>query len=246
MEPEDLIPRTQARSRGQDCALGADCTPLELLARGLGERSALMCVHKHVKRGESLYRLGDPLGSIYPIRAGFFKVSTTSEGGNEQIMGFYMSGEVIGLDAVATQRHASTATAMEDSEVCLLPFKNFEKLCMKARSLQQRFHKIMGQEIAMEQNKILLLGSMSAEERVVSFLLDLSVRFFACGHSSSEFTLRMSREDIGDYLGLTLETVSRTLSRLQKERVLEVDGRHLRILDVPALKRRAGEMDSTA
>jgi CRP/FNR family transcriptional regulator len=157
-----------------------------------------------------------------------------------------MGGEIMGLDAVATGKHESTATAIEDSEVCIVPFENFEELCMKTRPLQRHFHKVMANEISMEQSMMLLLGSMNAEERVVSFLLNLSARLFVRGYSSSEFNLRMTREDIGEYLGLTLETVSRALSGLQAQRLLDVDGKHLRILDLPGLKRRVGQAESTA
>jgi CRP/FNR family transcriptional regulator len=183
------------------------------------------------------------LSTIYPIKAGFFKLCAVTELGDEQVMGFYMSGEIMGLDAVATQTHPSTATAMEDSEVCVVPFDNFENLCTNNQALQQRFHRAMALEISKEQSMMVLLGGGTAEERVVSFLLNLSARLLARGYSSSDFNLRMGREDIGSYLGLKLETVSRALSHLHEQGVLDVDGRHLRILDLPALQRLLGKTD---
>ena len=196
-----LIPDTRQANPRSDCGLGEYCTPVELSLGGLAEQSALVCTHKHLKLGQTLYRLGDRSGSIYPIKAGSFKVCTVTQRGDLQVMGFYMRGEILGLDAVATQRHSCTATALEDSEVCIVSFENFESLCLKTRPLQQHFHKVMATEIAMEQRMMLLLGSMNAEERVVSFLLNLSARLLVRGYSSSEFNPRMSREDIGDYLG---------------------------------------------
>jgi len=237
------LPDANPSSPRQNCGLGGYCTPIESsLARP--EHDALVCSHAHVKRGETLYRLGDRLSSIYPIKAGCFRVSAITERGDHQVIGFYLRGEILGLDAVATQSHTSTATALEDSEVCIVPFEHFERLCAKSGPLQQHFHKMMSREISVDRNMMLLLGSMNAEERVVSFLLSLSARLVARGYSPVDFNLRMSREDIGSHLGLKLETVSRTLSSLHEQRLLDVDGRHFRVLDVPGLKRLVGEPES--
>jgi CRP/FNR family transcriptional regulator len=225
------------------CGLGGHCISVGSPLRSLARNGTVICSHKHVKRGETLYRAGDSLSSIYPIKAGFFKLYAVTEHGDEQVMGFYMGGEIMGLDAVATQTHPSTATAMEDSEVCVVPFDNFETLCTNNQALQQHFHRAMALEISKEQSMIVLLGGGTAEERVVSFLLNLSVRLLARGYSSSDFNLRMSREDIGSHLGLKLETVSRALSHLHEQGLLDVDGRHLRILDLPALQRLLGKTD---
>jgi CRP/FNR family transcriptional regulator, anaerobic regulatory protein len=247
MDPfEQVRDCTKQLSPRSDCGLGANCIPIGLSQADVCEPHLMVCAHRHVKRGDTLYRFGDRLGSIYPIRAGLFKVYATTERGDLQVTGFYMGGEIMGLDAVATQRHTSTATAIEDSEVCIVPFAKFEKLCMKTPTLQQHFRKVMAKEIAREQSMMLLLGSMNAEERVGSFLLNLSARLFARGYASSDFNLRMSREDIGNYLGLKLETVSRTLSGLQRQGLLDVHGKQLRILDIPGLERVVGKTQSTA
>jgi CRP/FNR family transcriptional regulator len=185
------------------------------------------------------------LGSIYPIKTGFLKAYAVTERGDEQVMGFYMSGEIMGLDAVETQIHTCTATALEDSEVCIVPFCHFENLCMKDQVLQRHFHRVMASEISNEHRMMVLLGSRNAEERVVSFLLNLSARLLARGYSSFDFNLRMSREEIGSYLGLKLETISRVLSHLHEQGAIDVDGRHLRILDLPALQRLLGTTEST-
>src|SRR4029079_17022252 len=138
-----LVPYAMPPIPRQDCGLGEYCTPVESSLGCLAEQCALLCTHKHVKVGQALYRLGERLGSIYPIKAGSFKVCTVTQRGDLAVMGFYMRGEIMGLDALATQRHACTATAIEDSEVCIIPFRNFESLCMKTRPLLQHFHRIM-------------------------------------------------------------------------------------------------------
>jgi CRP/FNR family transcriptional regulator, anaerobic regulatory protein len=222
-----------AERPGLDCSFGPYCAAPGSSGAG---GDALVCAHKRVKHGEILYRQGDALASIYPVKAGSFKLTAGSENGHDQVMGFYMRGDVMGLDALATRAHGSTATAMEDSEVCVLRFDGVEKLCMTSRSLQQHFHKLMAREIAAEQTMMLVLGSMGAEERVASFLLSVSARLLARGYSAVDFNLRMSREEIGSYLGMKLETVSRALSSLQGRRLVEVEGKHLRVLDIPGLE----------
>lgn len=243
---ERLTPNIEQAGPRPDCGLGRHCASVGLSLGCLNVNGTVICTHKHVKRGKTLYRDGDPLSSIYPIKAGFFKICAVTERGDQQVMGFCMSGEIMGLDAVATQTHVTTATALEDSEVCVVPFDYFENLCTKNQALQQHFHRVMALEISKEQSMMVLLGNRNAEERVVSFLLNLSARLLARGYSSSDFNLRMGREEIGSYLGLKLETVSRELSRLHEQGVLEVDGKHLRILDLPALQRLLGKTESTA
>ena len=148
-----------------------------------------------------------------------------------------MTGEVLGLDGISTERHSCNAIALEDSEVCVIPFSRLEELSRQVESLQHQFHKIMSREIVRDHGVMMLLGSMRAEERLAAFLLNMSQRFTARGFSPSEFHLRMTRDEIGSYLGLKLETVSRAFSRFQEEGLVAVQQKHIRILDTPGLKR---------
>lgn len=186
--------------------------------------------------GAYLYRTGDCFKSLHAIRSGSFKTRVLHEDGREQVTGFLMAGEIIGLDAISTDHHTCEAVAMENSEVCELPFNKLEELGRDIPSLQRHLHKIMSREIVRDQGIMLLLGSMRAEERLAAFLLNLSQRNAAHGMSGAQLKLHMSRLEIGSYLGLKLETVSRTFSHLHESGVIKVRNRAIEILDFPALK----------
>lgn len=197
----------------------------------------LVSTRKSLARGDSLFRAGDEFQSLFVVRAGFFKTCLTLEDGRDQVTGFQMSGELLGLDGIGTSRHACDAVALEDSSVCVIPYQQLESLSLELVDLQRVFHKIMSREIVRDQGVMLLLGSMRAEERLAAFLLNLTQRLHSRGFSQRAFILRMSREEIGSYLGLKLETVSRTFSRLQSEGTLEVKQREIKIVDPDALQR---------
>jgi len=193
--------------------------------------SDAVSTRKRLKRDESLYRTGQAFNALYGVFSGFFKSCVVLEDGRDQITGFHMAGEVIGLDGISTARHAANIVALEDSEVCVIPYDH-----LKDPALQRQLHKVMSRALVRDQGVMLLLGSMRAEQRLAVFLLNLSQRLAARGYSANEFHLRMSRIDIGSYLGLALETVSRLFSRFDAERLIEVDQRHVRILDAAALR----------
>jgi CRP/FNR family transcriptional regulator len=182
---------------------------------------------------------------LYAIRTGFFKTQVLHEDGREQVTGFQMAGEIIGLDAISTDVHTCDAVALEDSEVCELPFNQLEELSRQLPSLQRHLHKIMSREIVRDQGIMLLLGSMRAEERLAAFLLNLSQRFAARGYSASSFRLRMTRQEIGSYLGLKLETVSRTLSYFQETRLIDVHNKSIELLDMSRLLGLVGQQRAT-
>ena len=188
-----------------------------------------------VRKGESLYRTGDSFKSLYAIRSGFFKTNILHEDGRSQVTGFQMSGEILGLDAISTDIHICDAVALEDSMVCEIAFERFEELGQLMSNLQHRFNKTLSREIVREQGIMLLLGSMRADERLAAFLANLAKRSTIRHQSGSELVLRMTREDIGSYLGLKLETVSRILSRFHDQNLLEVKGRNIRIIDADGL-----------
>ena len=211
--------------------------PMGLGAQDLSRLDDLVATRRRVKRGTPLFRSGEPFTSLYAIRSGFFKTRVASEDGRDQVTGFQMAGEIIGLDGIVNEQHTCDAVAIEDSEVCVMPFQRLEALSREIKALQRHVHQIMSREIVREHGVMLLLGSMRAEERLAAFLLNLVQRLHARGFSQSEFILRMTREEIGSLLGLTLETVSRTLSKFMSDGIVEIDQRKVRIVDPEGLHR---------
>lgn len=218
------------------CNLRELCLPFGLSLEELERLDDLISTRRRVKRGDHLYRVGDSFDAIYAIRSGFFKTDVLLEDGREQVTGFQMGGELLGLDGISTEHHTCNAIALEDSEICAIPFARLESLSREIHTLQRHFHKVMSREIVRDHGVMMLLGTMRAEERLAAFLLNLSQRFTARGFSHAEFYLRMTREEIGSYLGLKLETVSRAFSRFQEEGHIAVQQKHVRILNVDGLK----------
>jgi len=186
---------------------------------------------RRIKRGEALFGAGDEFKSVYAVRSGFFKTRMSSEDGREQVSGFQMAGELLGLDGISTDQHSCDAVALEDSQVCVIPFEQLEQLSREFSDLQRQFHKIMSREIVRDQGVMLLLGNMRAEERLAAFLLNLTQRLQARGFSATAVSLRMSREEIASFLGLTLGTISRSFSKLQDQGLLFVRNRQIQITD---------------
>jgi len=219
------------------CNLRELCMPIGLDADELKRIDELVTKRPFVKRGRALFRAGDAFTALYAIRSGFLKTTVSSEDGHDQVTGFQMAGEIVGLDGIATDLHTCDAIALEDTEVCALPFGRIEEIATQVKGLQHHVHKIMSREIVREHRVMLLLGNMRAEERLAAFLLNLMQRLDERGFSSSDLVLRMTREEIGSYLGLTIETVSRTFSRLAEESIITVNQRHIHIQDSEALQR---------
>jgi CRP/FNR family transcriptional regulator, anaerobic regulatory protein len=217
------------------------CLACGLTGHDADRADELVYTGRRVRRGEALYQAGDAFSSIYAVRCGFFKTTQVLEDGRDQVTGFHMTGELIGMDGIGPEQHFCNAVALEDSEVCVIPYLRLEALGRELPALGQQFHKVMSREIVRERGVMLLLGTMRSQERLAAFLLNLSQRLAARGFSDSEFYLRMTREEIGSYLGLKLETVSRAFSRFQKEALITVQQRFVRILDVSGLKRSMGE-----
>lgn len=227
---------TPLKTHCSTCHLRELCLPCGLEQRDVERLDRLMFGRRRVKMGQALFSEGDSFQFVYAIRMGSFKSSLTLADGREQISGFFMAGELMGLDGIAQGRHASSSVALEDAEICAIPYAHLSELSSASVDLQQVVGRMMSREIVREHSLMMLLGSMNAEERLAAFLLNLSQRFKARGYSSCDFNLRMSREEIGSYLGMKLETVSRTFSAFQKQGVLEVDKRHIRIVDLARLK----------
>ncbi|WBY02476.1 fumarate/nitrate reduction transcriptional regulator Fnr [Ramlibacter tataouinensis] len=219
------------------CHLKDICLPCGLAGDEVERLDGLQFARRKVKAGQALYRQGDGFHYIYAVRSGTFKSSLMLPDGREQVTGFHMAGELMGLDGLAQGQHASSATALEDAEICSIPYAQLAELSTASMNLQMVVSRLMSREIVREHNLMVLLGSMNAEERLAAFLLNISQRMKARGYSPHEFHLRMTRAEIGSYLGMKLETVSRTFSAFQQQGLLEVDKRHIRILDIAGLTR---------
>ncbi|WP_049248697.1 fumarate/nitrate reduction transcriptional regulator Fnr [Neisseria elongata] len=212
------------------CSLRELCLPVGLRPDEFEQLDTVIKQSHRLKKGEFLFRSGESFHSLYAIRTGFFKTTVASQDGRDQVTGFFMSGELIGMDGICTHSHNCDAVALEDSEVCELPFGHMEALSKEIPSIQTHFFRLMSREIVRDQGVMLLLGNMRAEERIAAFLLNLSQRLHHRGFAANDFILRMSREEIGSYLGLKLETVSRTLSRFHQEGLIVVEHKHIRLL----------------
>jgi CRP/FNR family transcriptional regulator, anaerobic regulatory protein len=237
------VPLSIIKTACSSCNLRELCLPYGLNDEEMARLDDLVSVRKRLKRGDYLYRAGEQFDAIFAIRSGFFKTDVLIEDGRDQVTGFQMAGELLGLDGISTERHTCNAIALEDSEICAIPFSRLESLSREIHTLQHHFHKVMSREIVRDHGVMMLLGTMRAEARLAAFLLNLSQRFTARGFSHAEFYLRMTREEIGSYLGLKLETVSRAFSRFQDDGLIAVQQKHIRILNLDRLK---GLMQSTS
>jgi CRP/FNR family transcriptional regulator len=230
--------RASCKVQCSNCNLREICLPVGLNREELAHvDNRLVALRRKVARGETLFRTGDPVEAVFAVWTGFFKTVITSSQGREQVIGFHMGGELIGLGGIGTGSHEVDAIALEDSQVCVIPYRELETLGREVPSLQKQFHKVMGREIATDHDVMFLLGSMHAEERVAAFLLNLMHRLQARGFSASSVLLRMRRAEIGNFLGIKLETVSRTLSKFQADGLLVVHQRKIQIADPDGLQR---------
>jgi len=219
------------------CRLHDLCLAEGLDTEGARQLDELVTARIRLRKGDALFRAGDRFTSLYAIRSGSCKTVSLSEDGHDQVAGYHMSGEIIGTDGIGTDLHGCEAVALEDTEVCALPFDRLAALSRQNVSFQHNVHRLLSREIARERAVMVLLGTMVAERRLAVFLLDLSDRYRARGYSPCEFVLRMTREEIGSYLGLKLETISRLFSRFQREGLVQVQGRVVKLLDRSSLKR---------
>jgi CRP/FNR family transcriptional regulator len=219
------------------CRLRDLCITEGLDPQALHELESIVTDGIKLRKGETLFRAGDRFTALYAIRSGSCKTVSLSENGSDQVAGYHMAGEIIGTDGIGNDAHGCQAVALEDTEVCGLPFTRIETLSRQSIQFQHNLHRLLSREITRERAMMLLLGTMHAERRLAAFLLDLSHRYHARGYSSFEFVLRMTREEIGSYLGLKLETVSRLFSRFQRDGLVQVQGRVVKLLDRLSLKR---------
>ena len=222
-----------------NCSVRELCMPVGLNPDLFEMLDKQIYIRRHIKTGAALYHSGNQFNSLYAIKRGFFKTETLTEDGRVQITGFHMMGEILGFDGIDHEKHMCTSIALEDSEVCLIPLEKIEKT-PELHVIQHHFYQLMSREIFQDHTMMMLLGSMQGEERLVAFILSLSRRYEARGYSPFEFVLRMKREEIGSYLGMKLETVSRALTKLHGQGVLNVKKKTIRILDMKRLRKIIG------
>ncbi len=212
------------------------CWPGVESAPDLAQLDGTVQLRIKVKRGQALLHHGQGFRNVYAVRSGFFKTYALSGDGREQVTGFQMPGEWVGLDGTVNGQHVANCMALEDSEACVLPFAQLEIALLGLAPMRHPLHRMLSQEIVRKGDVLLLLGVIRAEERVAGLLLDLVQRQQARGYSASELMLKMSRLDLANYLCIKHETLSRTFAKLVERGVLEVDKQQVRLLDLPALR----------
>lgn len=220
-----------------NCRLSTLCLPISLQLEDISKLEEIVQRGRPAHKGDRIYHAGDKFASVFAVRSGAIKTVSISSDGTEQITGFYLPGEIIGMDGLADNTHTNTAIALETSAVCEIPFDRLEELSTRVPGLQRRFFQLMSKEISNDQQLITLLSKNSAEERLSALILSISARNHSRGLSATEFYLPMSRADMGNYLGLTIETVSRVLGRMSKQGLFELDKKHIRITDMDNLRK---------
>lgn len=216
------------------------CLPLGMARNDVSKLDELIKERIRVPKGSALFHLGDKTEAVYGIRSGTLKTQLEDSSGQVQITGFLLPGEILGMDGLVDNTHVSHAIALEDSEVCVIRLDDMDRLSLHIPVLQQQFRRLMSKEINRSHQLVMSLGALRSEQRLAAFLLNLSHRLSALGYSPYEFVLRMSREEIGNYLGLTLETVSRLFSRFAREGLLHIHQREVHIIDMQALRTLSG------
>ena len=225
----------------KDCSLRELCFTHGMNEDDMNSMDAVVEQIKPLHKNDYLYHDGDKATAIFAVRSGCVKTVTESANGDEQIVGFHLAGELMGLDGFAEGVHTCNALALETSSVCELPLDQLEHLCREMPALQRQMRRIMGKEVSSEHKQLLLLGKMSSEERLASFILSLSARMHERNWKADEFNLSMPRQDIANYLGMAVETVSRLFASFQNDGIIDVDRRHITIRDMPRLKSMVGD-----
>lgn len=246
MSAPSSAPMVLSRLDCSHCAVREHCIPAAVNVKGPDPFEEIVSMRYRLHRDEALFRAGDKFKALYSIRLGFLKSTVSARADVSQVINFHMAGEIIGLDGIANDIHAVSVIALEDTEVCVIPYSSIVALELRQPEYLRYIQKLLSREIVRQHGLDLLLGSMRAEERIAAFLLNLSQRFESRGYSKSEFVLRMTRASIGSYLGLKLETVSRIFSRFASENLIAVNQKHVHILDFAGLKKIVSGMDKKA
>ena len=224
----------------QDCSISQLCIPYSLNETELDRLDTIIERKKPIQKGQEIFKAGEDMKCLYAIRSGTLKSYTITEQGDEQITAFHLAGDLVGFDGISSGSHPSFAQALETAMICEIPYDTLDELSTTMPKLRQQILRLMSAEIVGDQNMILLLSKKNAEERLASFINNLSVRYSARGFSPREFRLSMTRGDVGNYLGLTVETISRLLGRFQKSGMIAVKGKYITILNEEQLAELAG------
>jgi len=222
-----------------DCISRQRCPVSRLITADNSKQAAVLISHLHtLAHGEHLFRENDKAEALYAVKSGSAKVYFTLEDGSEQVVAFYMPGDVLGLDALGIEQHRSSALALESTSVCVIPIAALEEACAKisASGWHHRLYKLLSRELIRDHRTMELITKKDAEAKMASFLINLSGQFKARGYSASRFNLSMKRSEIGSHLGLAVETVSRILTRFQEDGLLCVERRRVHIFDYGALQ----------
>lgn len=236
MNTKQTVSFAQTPVSCQNCNLADLCLPYGLDLDEMAQLDTVIQHHAMLARGDHIFTTQDALKHIYAVKTGSIKTYQVTENGNEQVMGFYLPGELIGLDALHNNHHHCSAIALESTSLCALPMANLESISQLIPHLQHTLYRAMGKEIVQDQTMLLTLAKHTADERIAAFLLNISQRFHLRGFSATEFNLSMARHDIANYLGLAVETVSRTFSRFQEEKLLTVSRKYIKIHDLDKLR----------
>jgi CRP/FNR family transcriptional regulator len=228
---ESIKLHTPHQAHCKDCSLASLCLPLSLNLEDMDALDEIVKRGRPMKKGEFLFRQGDAFNSVFAVRAGALKTFSLSDGGDEQITGFHLPSELVGLSGMDSEIYPVSAMALETTSVCEIPFERLDELAVQLPQLRRQLMRIMSREIRDDQQMMLLLSKKTADERIATFLVNLSARFRARGFSANQFRLAMSRNEIGNYLGLAVETVSRVFTRFQQNHLLEAEGKEVHIID---------------
>lgn len=236
MSDRSVISLENIKVACKNCSLASLCLPMGLAPDDVERLDDIVKRNRPLHRGDHLFRAGEHFKALYIVKTGSVKTYAPVEDGGEQVLGFHLPGEIIGLDAIQFEQHGCSAKILETSAVCEVPFDRLEELSSAIPSLQRQMYKLLSKEIGHDTEMLLLLGKKSAEERLAAFLISLSERFKRRGFSAKDFYLSMSRHEIGNYLGLAVETVSRLFTRFQEEGLLNVERKHIELIDLAALR----------
>ena len=232
---DSLVDLARLRQSCAKCSLQTLCLPASIGMDDVEQLDRVVKNRRPMQLGDHLYRSGQSLGALFVAREGAFKTTITDEQGQSQVIGFHLPGELIGLDALGSGAHACDAQALTQANVCEIPLSQLESVAAQVPGLQHQLLRIIGQSINRDHSHLEMLGVKSAHDRMALFLHGLSERYRVLGRPSDLLVLPMSRQDIGSYLGLVIETVSRAFNKMQEDGVISVHGRQIRILDAKRL-----------
>jgi CRP/FNR family transcriptional regulator len=236
MADQNVISFDKIKVACRNCSLSTLCLPMGLNPDDVDRLDAIVKRNRPLQRGDHIFRTGENFRSLYVVKTGSVKTYSQCQDGSEQVVGFHLPGEILGLDAIQADKHGCSARVLETSAICELPFLRLEELAGDMPSLRHQLFRLLSKEIGQDTEMLALLGKSTAEERLAAFLLSLSNRFKRRGFSATDFFLSMSRQEIGSYLGLALETVSRLFTRFQEDGLLKVERKHVQILDTEKLQ----------